>query len=289
MADSVGKLQYSSIRSYLHGIATTQVELGYPNPLSQSPILWRMFKAIKRVQGATTVRKRLPITTKILTAIDPLFTTTDEHHLCMRAAMWLGTCGLLRAGEFTTKPSTKQSLKIQHLTFYDQHNHTLSPWDLQGRTPLFMSLKLEQSKTDPFRQGVNVIISNTQAINYMLAYLQHRKHSLARQPLLVGRDGQALTASALVSFTQELIQRANVANAHLFLGHSFRKGGATSLHEAGHPDSLIRLMGRWASFAFATYIDTPTQMLIDAGRSMGSRNNPHVSANASFWDVNNLQ
>ena len=85
-----------------------------------------------------------------------------------------------------------------------------------------------------------------------------------------------------------MIERANIANAHLFLGHSFRKGGATSLHEAGHPDSLIRLMGRWASFAFATYIDTPTHMLIDAGRSMGSRNNSHVSANLSFWDVNNL-
>ena len=91
---------------------------------------------------------------------------------------------------------------------------------------------------------------------------------LARQPLFVGNDGQALTASALVKFTQALIEKANIPNAHLFLGHSFRKGGATSLHEAGHPDSLIKIMGRWASFAFATYIDTPLHMIIEAGRSL---------------------
>ena len=75
MADSIDKLSYSSIRHYLHGIATTQQELGYPNPLTRSPLLWRMFKAIKRIQGKQVVRQRLPITVKILAQIDPLFDT----------------------------------------------------------------------------------------------------------------------------------------------------------------------------------------------------------------------
>ena len=62
MAHSIDKLMYPSIRNYLHGIATTQMELGYSNPLTQSPLVWRMFKAIKRIQGQKVVRKRLPIT-----------------------------------------------------------------------------------------------------------------------------------------------------------------------------------------------------------------------------------
>jgi hypothetical protein len=103
--------------------------------------------------------------------------------------------------------------------------------------------------------------------------------------LFVGDDGQALSTSALVKFTQSLIAQAKIPNAHLFLGHSFRKGGATSLHEAGHPDSLIKLMGRWASFAFATYIDTPLHMLIEAGRSMTKVDHAILD---SFWDVNSL-
>ena len=96
MADSVTRLRYSTLRNYLHGIATTQLELGHPNPLHQSPLVWRMFKAIKRLQGHHVVRKRLPITVSILSQINHLFDPKNNLHLCMRAAMWLGTCGLLR-------------------------------------------------------------------------------------------------------------------------------------------------------------------------------------------------
>ncbi len=88
--------------------------------------------------------------------------------------MWLATCGLLRAGEFVQKPTTKYSLKLQHLTFHDARNNILDPHHLHGETPIYMSLKLYQSKTDPFRKGTNVIIGNPQAIEYMLAYLHHR-------------------------------------------------------------------------------------------------------------------
>jgi hypothetical protein len=296
MAYSIDKLKYPSIRNYLHGIATTQLELGYSNPLTQSPLVWRMFKAVKRLQGASVVRKRLPITVSILSQIDSFFDTKNELDLCMRAAMWLGTCGLLRAGEFVTKPTTKYSLKLQHLTFHDVNNNILDPHNLKHtddtvtvtEIPLYMSLRLDQSKTDPFRQGTSVIISNTRAIQYMLAYLHRRNQRLARQPLFAGVDGQALTAGALVKFTQSLIQRANIPNAHLFLGHSFRKGGATSLHEAGYPDSLIKIMGRWSSFAFATYIDTPLRMIIEAGRSISLLTKVDTNR-SSFWDVSNLQ
>ena len=188
------------------------------------------------------------------------------------------------------KIQTKYSLKLQHLTFHDARNNILDPLHLQGETPIYMSLKLDQSKTDPFRKGTNVIIGNPQAIEYMLAYLHRRNQRLARLPLFVGNDGQALSATALVKFTQSLIEKANIPNAHLFLGHSFRKGGATSLHEAGHPDSLIKIMGRWASFAFATYIDTPLHMMIEAGQSLRKVVHQHVLTKpSSSWDVSNLQ
>jgi hypothetical protein len=285
MADSIDKLTYSSIRNYLHGIATTHLELGHSSPLDASPLPWRMFKAIKRIQGETATRKRLPITVKILEQIDRFINHTSQHDLCMRAAMWVGTCGLLRSGEFTRKTTTKHTLKLHHLTFHASDNSVVEALDTSLPTPYYMSLRLEQSKTDPFRRGTTVIISNPKAISHMITYLRARNCSLGRQPLFVGNDGQALSTSVLVKFTQDLISRANIPNAHLFLGHSFRKGGATSLHEAGHPDSLIKLMGRWASFAFATYIDTPLHMLIEAGQSMTKVDQP---ISGSFWDVSSL-
>ena len=137
--------------------------------------------------------------------------------------------------------------------------------------------------------STDVVVSNPTAIKYMLAYLQRRRQTMQRSPLFVGDNGQALSASALVTRLQALIERAHIPNAHLFLGHSFRKGGATSLHEAGHPDSLIKMMGRWASFAFATYIDSPLAMLIAAGQSLEEVEQPAVLPSAdSFWDVNDL-
>jgi hypothetical protein len=215
-----------------------------------------------------------------------------ESDLCMRAAMWLCTCGLLRAGEFVTKPTNRHTLKLQHLIIHDANHGELNPLQLNGQRPAYMSVRLEQSKTDPFRQGTTIIIGNERAIAHMLAYLQRRNKSLGRLPLFADDDGQALAAAALVRFMQALIERANIPNAHLFLGHSFRKGGATSLHEAGHPDSLIKVMGRWASFAFATYIDTPIHMLIKAGRSLRKvESTMHAvpTESDSSWDVSNLQ
>lgn len=67
-----------------------------------------------------------------------------------------------------------------------------------------------------------------------------------------------------------MLDEIGVIDSHLYKGHSFRKGGATSLHEAGMPDSLIKTMGRWSSFAFATYITTSQALVIKAGRAMTS-------------------
>lgn len=289
MAYSVNKLKYSSLRHYLHGIATSHVELGYPNPIANNPLVWRMFKGVKRIQGAQVTKKRLPITVSILSQISHLFDENKQSDLCLRAAMWFGTCGLLRAGEFVTKPTTKYSLQLRHLTFHNSKNDSINPLDLRLPVPTYMKVRIDQSKTDPFRQGVDVVISNPRAVTYMLAYLRKRNQYLGKLPLFVSDNGQPLTASALVQFTQDLISRANIPNAHLFLGHSFRKGGATSLHEAGYPDSLIKIMGRWASFAFATYIDTPLYKIIDAGRALAKVEQPSVSANDTVWDVSKLQ
>ena len=291
MADSVDKLRFTSIRNYLHGVATLQQELGFANPL-QSVLVWRMYKSIKRLQGQHVVRQRLPITISILIRIRPFFDKTNLRHLCMRAAMWLGTCGLLRSGEFTTKSTTTNVLQLKHLTFFNSRHLEVDLAAAIIKQPAYMSLHLEQSKTDPFRKGADIIISNPRAVRYMLDYLCNRK-PLKRMPLFVDPNtGQALSVAALVKFTQSMITRAQIPNPESFLGHSFRKGGATSLHEAGHPDSLIKMMGRWQSFAFASYVHPPRHKMIAAGHSLSKVEvyaEDAAPTTSSFWDVNNLQ
>jgi hypothetical protein len=79
-----------------------------------------------------------------------------------------------------------------------------------------------------------------------------------------------LSVQQLVAGTQGLIERAGICNPKQFTGHSFRRGGATSLHVAGIADSLIRVMGRWKSFAFARYIDAPAQLILQASKAMST-------------------
>ena len=137
----------------------------------------------------------------------------------------------------------------------------------------YMKIHLEQSKTDPFRSGTDVIVSNKKAIHAMALYLSKRSHIKGAQPLFIDGNHNALTVKTLVSATQYLLALAGIQDVQKYKGHSFRKGGATSLHVAGFSDSIIRIMGRWHSFAFARYIDAPMHTIIEAGQCMTSGNN----------------
>jgi hypothetical protein len=37
---------------------------------------------------------------------------------------------------------------------------------------------------------------------------------------------------------------------------------------AGVPDRIIKLMGRWLSWSYQVYIDTPIEVFVDAGLRM---------------------
>jgi hypothetical protein len=228
-----------------------------------------MFKGIKRLQGARTAKKRLPITTAILDKLEPLHDAHSLQGRCLRAAMWLATCGLLRSGEVAYRTKKSVPLLRSHLSFHTEDNTQItmmSEWSQAG----YMKVHVPASKTDPFLEGVDVVVSNDRAIKAMSEYLVMRGTMEDSVPLFVLRHASTtgLTVDQLVSHTQTMLTKAAVVDAHLYKGHSFRKGGATSLHEAGMPDSLIKTMGRWLSFTFATYVHTSQHLLIKAGRAM---------------------
>lgn len=268
MASVASQLTYETIRVYLHGIGTTHVELGAASPLD-SKLIWRMYKAIKRLLGAQASKQKLPITVELLMQLERWQAVGTVPGLSKRAAMWLGTCGLLRSGEFATRSSASNILLRRHLVFLDAAMQPLAE-PASWSSAACMCVHLAASKTDPFRQGVDVLVSNERAVQAMVQYLHARGSAADDDALFVGDAdaGSALTVSELLKHTRSLLVRAGIHDASKYAGHSFRRGGATSLHYAGVPDSLIRVMGRWRSFAFARYIDVPHDKIIAAGRSV---------------------
>ena len=90
---------------------------------------------------------------------------------------------------------------------FDPHRH-LSPADIavdSVEAPTFVRLRLEESKEEPFCNGVAVVIGRAEAdicpVNALLAYVARR--GMEKGPIFVFGDGSALSRQALVDHVKQ--------------------------------------------------------------------------------------
>ena len=111
--------------------------------------------------------------------------------------------------------------------------------------PSYVQVTIKQSKTDPIRVGVNVIIGRTRGelcpVAALLAYVVLR--SLANSPLFRFQRGNPLTRTKFVGKLQEVLSKLGI-DCSKYSGHSFRIEAATTAVARGVQDSLIKTMGR---------------------------------------------
>lgn len=260
-------VKHSSIKCYLSAIRHLQISAGLSDPFANAsfPRLDYVLKGIKRSQSAkVNTRSRLPITPTILSKIranwPPLLSSNDSM---LWAAFTLGFFGFLRAGEFTVPSDTS----------FDPHSH-LTPLDIavdNHEAPTLIRVRIKQSKTDPFRQGVHIFLGRTNnqlcPVAAMLSYLTSRGTSPG--PLFKFDDGSPLTRARLVDHLREALSRAGIDQS-CYSGHSFRIGAATTAAARGVEDSLIKTLGRWESSAYQLYIRTPRAQLAAITRTLSS-------------------
>ena len=87
-----------------------------------------------------------------------------------------------------------------------------------------------------------------------MAYLAVR--GMKQGPLFQMKDGRPFTRESMVHNVHQALQTLGLETSH-YAGHSFRIGAATTAAEQGIPDSMIKILGRWKSEAFKTYIRLP--------------------------------
>ena len=201
-------------------------------------------------------RTRLPVTPAILRSIKSLWASrADEVDIVM---LWAACCGgffgFLRVGEFTVRTAAdfdpSSSLMLEDVAV-DKHDD-----------PSMVRIRLKQSKTDPFRHGVDVFLGCTRAdlcpVSALLAYIAVRP--AVRGPLFVFGDGSFLSRDKLVTSVRTALQQAGMS-AQSYTGHSFRIGAATTAAQVGLEDSVIKMLGRWESIAYQLYVRTPRESL----------------------------
>ena len=222
------------------------------------PQLEYVLTGIKRVQARQRPHsdRHLPITLEVLQSLWRQWKEKSSN--TDNSMLWVAACtvflGFLRAGEFTV-PSESQYDPEVHLTLADILVDSHS-------APFTFSVRVKQSKTDPFHVGVHVYLGVTRSyicpVTALLDDLQIR--SPEPGSLFLFQSGKPLTRLTLVHHLHEaLVQEGSLSSN--FNGHSFRIGAATTAARCGLEDSLIQTLGRWKSSAYLSYIRIPTEQL----------------------------
>ena len=144
--------------------------------------------------------------------------------------------GFFRTGEITV-PSEGAYDAGTHLNFADVAID-------DPKNPTLMGIRLKSSKTDPFRNGVDIFLGRTKnqlcPIEAMLAFLAVRGD---RQGFLFTfADGSLLTKGRFVAGVRQALQKAGI-DCKRYSGHSFRIGAATTTNMRGMGDATIKMLG----------------------------------------------
>lgn len=156
-----------------------------------------VLKGVRRDGAARPKRHRLPITPDILLSIQWSQGSVDYDKVMLWAAFCLGFFWFLRAAEFTYNPAVNEALllSVDDIQVDSRHN------------PRCITVRLKQSKTDPFGVGVVLHLGCTGKVlcpvASMLAFLAIRHPSPGS--LFVFKDGTPLSRERLVVALRQVL------------------------------------------------------------------------------------
>ena len=253
-------LRHCTIKVYLSAVRNLQITYGYEDPFAGTamPQLDLVMRGIKRVEAEKGIskRERMPISPLILGQLKGVWSPAGHTHdtKMIWAACTLEYFAFLRAGEMTV-PNNKTFDPSVHLSVAD-----IAVDDVKN--PSVLQINIKQSKTDPFRRGVNLYVGRTGsdlcAVSAMLSYLTAR--GMGPGPLFRFADGRTLSRQLFVEAVRDGLQKAGIDQSK-YCGHSFRIGAATTAAARGIEDSLIKTLGRWESLAYLQYVKLPRSQL----------------------------
>ena len=160
-------------------------------------------------------KQRLPITPAILRQLRQHWEARSGDHdtIMLWAACCLGFFGFLCCAEFTC-PSMQRYDAGAHLSLQDFAVDSHS-------NPTTIRISIKQSKTDPFRKGVDIFLGRTNQalcpVAAMLAYVAIRGQGPG--PLFLHRDGSPLSRVYLVQALHSALAQCGI-NPAQYNSHS---------------------------------------------------------------------
>lgn len=253
-------LRHTTIKVYLSAVRQLQIAAGHPDPFAGVawPRLDQVMRGIKRVEAESGKQKkqRLPISPVILRRLKEVW--LPEMSKFNVKMVWAACClcffAFLRAGEMTVPNDESYDASV-HLSIQDISVDNSS-------NPSIVRVRIKQSKTDPFRKGIDLYVGKTGSplcpVSAMMNYLCAR--GMSPGPLFHFEDGKVLSRQRFVDAVRDGLHKAGIDESK-YCGHSFRIGAATTAAEKGIEDSIIKTLGRWESLAYLQYVKIPRSQL----------------------------
>ena len=268
----------STLQVAISAIRSKHIDLGLRCNTADMLTLKRVIEGVNRSRASVPKLTRRPITTSTLTNLASVLRPQQWEDRVFFAVACIATYGLLRMAEiFHSEPYDHPGLLVSDLAIVS-HSH--------------FKLSLRRSKTDQCGHGmvVDFFANNSPSCPcraFLVGYWPHIKFKLQpTSPLFCLDSGAPYTRQAFVSKLREVVQLLGWKPEE-FSGHSFRRGGATSLAESGVADSTIKTMGRWKSVAYQVYIDTSEDSKRQASVAMANAGIPNSNTinnnTKGFW------
>ena len=195
-----------TMKSYLAAVRFMQISRGLGDPvIGTMPRVEYILKGAKRLKPGVK-RQRLPITPPVLRQLRERWNASaDKRDAKM---LWAASClcffGFLRSGEVVA-PGVSRHDRDCHLCYEDIQVDNRS-------APSMIRVRIKASKTDPFRQGVTIVVGTTSnelcPVTAVLSYMLARGSGAG--PLFTWRDGRFLTRESFVAAVRRALEEARL-------------------------------------------------------------------------------
>lgn len=259
------RVSVATIKVYLAAVHQWHVQEQGTHPWATGLRLPLLLEGLRRLQQRQPVR-RTPVTVDILRQWREHFQLQHLRDATIWAALLLAFFGLLRKSEFTVSPGTPfdatRHLARQDVRFlYDS---------AQVAVGMEVHVKFSKAHQTGCVQPVPIAARGDDICP--VGALQHLLTLCAGPPdapLLCLPSGPLTTPEFSRAFQTLTAATPSLRGAY-FAPHSLRIGGAMALHEAGAPDSVLQLLGRWSSTAFQDSLRFSRRTLLTWSARIGS-------------------
>lgn len=241
------RLSYSSVKQYLHIVTLIHKERGLPSLCNNSFQLQPTLRGIRRKKG-DIVCPKAPITPELLLLFKSKLDLNRQKQRAVWAAGLIMFVGLLRRSN-VMPPSIRQFTPDKHLCMGDVR---ISHGGFQ--------LSIKWSKTNQFRhRPVKIYLPRRKdhpLCPVRALYLAQKGCPRSDKSPAIGYYESGVFHPLTPPVFIEELRRAlsDAPSPNDYAGHSFRRGGATWLHQCGVSADAIKLAGQWASDCYQRYL-----------------------------------